>query len=127
MVVRKLLMVPLLAVILMTGGCYTQPVRHLAADVALLQEGKSTTEDVLIFLGEPDEQRQGENGSETWIYKEEKRSFFEKTPYVGQYIGSPDYRVVVVEFKNGVVVRSEYKSSDEDDLDWARDFSWQDK
>lgn len=127
MVVRKLFLVSLLAVSLLTGGCYIHPVRHLAADVALLQEGKSTTQDVLIFLGEPDEQQQGEDGREIWFYKEEDRSFFEKTPYLGKYIGSPDYRQVVVEFRNGIVVRSAYTSSDEDDLDWTKDFSWQDK
>lgn len=127
MLARKFVMVLLVAVSLLTSGCYIHPVRHLAADVALLQDGKSTKEDVLIFLGEPDQQQQGENGSEVWLYEEVERSFLEKTPYLGKYLGSPAHRQVKVEFKNGIVVRSEYTSSDEDDLDWSKDFSWQDK
>jgi len=127
MVVRKVLYVVLLALMLAVSGCYTKPVRHLAADVALLQEGKSTAEDVRIFLGDPDERREGENGEETWVYKEERKSFMEKTPYVGSYFGTPELRKVIVLFKDGIVVKSKFISSDEDDLDWSKDFSWQDK
>ena len=117
----------LLILLLLTGGCYMTPVRHLAADVALLQVGQSTKEDVLIYLGEPDQQKTNQAGEEIWIYKEENRTMVEKTPYLGKYFGSPEYRQVVVIFKNGIVVHSNYSSSDKDDLDWAEDFSWQDK
>ena len=40
------------------SGCYINPVRHLASDAALLKVGESTKEDVLVFLGEPDEQQE---------------------------------------------------------------------
>jgi hypothetical protein len=33
----------------------------------------------------------------------------------------------VITFKNGIVTGSVFSSNDEDDLDWADDFSWQKK
>ncbi len=109
------------------AGCYTTPVRHLSADAALLQAGKSTRQDVLVFLGDPDEQQELAEGVEKWLYKEKDTSFFEKTPLVGRYLGAPTYNQVVVTFRNGIVTESVYSYSDQDDLDWANDFSWQEK
>jgi len=109
------------------AGCYTTPVRHLAADAALLQAGKSTQQDVIVFLGDPDEQQVLGEGVEKWLYKEKDTSFFEKTPLVGPYLGAPAHNQVVVTFRNGIVTESVYSYSDKDDLDWANDFSWQEK
>lgn len=109
------------------SGCYIKPVRHLASDIALLTAGKSTQEDVLIFLGEPDDKQKLEDGVEKWLYTEEKATFLEKTPYVGKHIGSPEYRRAVVTLKDGVVSDASYFSKDEDDMDWADDYSWQGK
>lgn len=109
------------------SGCYTQPVRHLASDIALLQVGKTTREDVLIFLGEPDEQQDMGDGVQKWLYKEKNSSFFQKTPLVGSKLGSPEIYKVAVTLRNGVVAARDYSYSDEDDLSWSKDFSWQEK
>jgi hypothetical protein len=109
------------------AGCYTTPVRHLSADAALLQAGKSTRQDVIVFLGDPDEQQELGEGVEKWLYKEKDTSFIEKTPFLGKYLGAPTYNQVVVTFRNGIVTDTVYSYSDEDDLDWANDFSWQEK
>ncbi len=73
----------LLAASLALSGCYNKPVRHLASDAALLKIGKSSSEDVLIYMGDPDEQKVLADGVEKWLYKKEQRTFFEKIPYVG--------------------------------------------
>jgi hypothetical protein len=109
------------------SGCYINPVRHLAADIALVQVGQSTQEDVLIFLGDPDEQQVLENGTEKWLYTQAKKSGFEKTPLLGKYLGSPEVSRAVITFANGRVTDSLFSSNDEDDLNWADDFSWQNK
>jgi hypothetical protein len=109
------------------SGCYTTPVRHLASDVSLLKVGQSTEEDVLIFLGEPDEQQELGAGVEKWLYKDKEMSFLEKTPLVGKRLGSPEYRQVVVTITNNIVTEVVYSSSDADDMDWADDYSWQEK
>ena len=108
-------------------GCYTQPVRHLASDIALLQVGKSTREDVLVYLGDPDEQRAEGEGVEKWLYREKDSNLLQKTPLVGSRLGSPTFNQVVVTLRNGVVAACDYSYADEDDLDWAKDFSWQKK
>ncbi len=116
----------LLAVCIL-GGCYTTPVRHLASDVALLQVGTSTKEDVIIYLGEADEQQDMGDGVQKWLYKEKNVSLLQRTPLVGSKLGSPEYNRVVVTLKNGIVSACDYGHSDEDDMDWAKDFSWQEK
>lgn len=109
------------------AGCYITPVRHLAADIALVQVGQSTREDVLIFMGDPDDQQVLEGGIERWLYTQKKKSTVEKTPVVGKYLGSPEINRVVITFTNGIVTDSKFSSNDEDDLDWADDYSWQKK
>ncbi|EKD36365.1 MAG: hypothetical protein ACD_75C01535G0002 [uncultured bacterium] len=117
----------LLALMLVFGvtGCYVKQVRHLASDSALLKVGVSTREEVVIFLGEPDEQQEVGKGVEKWLYRDKDASFLEKTPLIGKHIGSPQYHQVVVTLRNGIVADCVYSSTDEDDMDWANDYSWQ--
>jgi hypothetical protein len=109
------------------AGCYMTPVRHLSADTALLQAGTSTRQDVIVFLGDPDEQQELGEGVEKWLYKEKDTGYLEKTPLIGRYFGSPTYNQLVITFRNGIVTDSVYSYSDDDDMDWANDFSWQEK
>lgn len=107
------------------GGCYTKPVRHLAADVALVKVGESTKDDVLVYLGTPDAEQQLGDGRERWLYKETKKELLERTPVVGKYFGTPELRQVTISFSDGVVSDTTFRSEDQDDLDWADDYSWQ--
>ncbi|MCP3887930.1 MAG: hypothetical protein GY702_03525 [Desulfobulbaceae bacterium] len=124
---RKTISLLLLLMVFGASGCYIKQVRHLAADVALIKVGESSQEDVLIFLGDPDEQVEQENGVVKWLYRETDMTLMEKTPLIGDSIGSPENILVVVTFTGGVVVDTLYQASDEDDMDWADDFSWQQK
>lgn len=117
----------LLVVIAGLSGCYNRPVRHLASDVALLKVGSSTQEDVLVFLGEPDEQQTVSEGVERWLYQKEDKTLLEKTPYVGKHFGSPQYSSVIVTLTRGIVSECTFSVTDEDELDWADDFDWQEK
>ncbi len=107
------------------SGCYNTPVRHLTSDVALLKVGQSTDEDVLIFLGAPDERQELAGGVEKWFYKNTDMTFLEKTPWVGKRFGSPRYTMVTVTLTNKIVTAVAYSSTDEDDHDWADDYPWQ--
>lgn len=127
MVLRTNFILLLLLTFVALTGCYNTPVRHLAADVALLKVGESTEEDVLIFLGPPDEQQELAAGVEKWLYNDKHMTFLEKAPLVGKRFGSPEYRRVVVTLKNKIVIEVVYSSSDPDDFGWADDFSWQEK
>jgi len=109
------------------SGCYNKPVRHLASDAALLKVGKSSSEDVLVYLGDPDEQKTLGDGVEKWLYKKEEKTLFEKIPYAGRQFGAPEYSQVVVTITDGVVTDCIFSLSDEDDKDWADDYSWQEK
>lgn len=117
----------LVATVFILSGCYNKPVRHLASDAALLKVGESTSEDVLIYLGDPDEQKTVADGVEKWLYKKEERTFFEKIPYAGKQFGAPEYSQVVVTIVKGIVTDCTFSLTDEDDLDWADDYSWQEK
>jgi len=125
--IKRLFVLLLLTAVAGLFGCYTKPVRHLVSDVALLNVGKSTRQDVLVFLGEPDEQQVIGNGVEQWTYEDEDKTFLEKFPYVGKHFGSPEYNPAVATLTNGIVTDCTFLSTDEDDNDWADDFSWQEK
>jgi len=114
-----------LLLIITSAGCYMKPVRHLASDVALVQVGKSTKEDVTIFLGEADDVAQDKDGRELWHYRDKNTNLLQKTPLVGKSFGSPELIHVVVAFTGGVVSSCDFSLSDADDLSWAKDFSWQ--
>lgn len=124
---RLLVIFAFVTILVTISGCYTTPVRHLAADVSLLKIDESTAGDVLVFLGPPDEQQDQGDGVEKWVYKDTEMSLLEKTPLIGKRLGSPEYRQVVVIITNNIVSDIVYSASDEDDLDWADDYSWQEK
>ena len=108
-----------------SSGCYNTPVRHLAADVALLKVGQTTGEDVVVFLGEPDERQELAAGVEKWIYFDKKMTVWEKTPVIGKRIGAPEYKLAMVTITNNIVTEVVYTSYDRDDLDWEDDYYWQ--
>ncbi len=117
----------LVAAVLVLSGCYNKPVRHLSSDAALLKIGSSSSEDVLVYLGDPDEQKTLGNGVEKWLYIKEEKTFLEKIPYAGKKFGAPEYSQVVVTITDGIVTECVFSLSDEDDEDWADDYSWQEK
>ncbi len=115
----------LLLLALLLTGCYNTPVKHLASDIALIKVGESTREDVLIFMGEPDEIIEHDNGVVQWLYRDQKDTFLERMPVVGNKMGTPEEIQAVVVFNGNIVKSREYTSSDEDDMKWSEDFSWQ--
>ena len=117
----------LAAAVLILSGCYNRPVRNLASDSALIKEGQSTKNDVLVFLGEPDDQQTVAKGVEKWLYKEKTATAMEKTPVFGKYLGTPGIGRVVVTFEGDLVVDCTFDAHDADDENWANDFSWQEK
>jgi len=121
------LLILLLLTPFVLSGCYNKPVRHLASDAALLKVDKSSSEDVLIYLGDPDEQKLLADGVEKWLYKKKDANIFERIPYAGKYVGAPEYSQVVVTIENGIVTEVVFSLSDEDDVGWADDYSWQGK
>ncbi|MGL1932744.1 MAG: hypothetical protein OCC45_13445 [Desulfotalea sp.] len=107
------------------AGCYNKPVRHLNSDVSLIKKGTSTRQDVLLFIGEPDDMKIAGDGLERWIYSEELRNTRESLPLIGEYLGNPDVTGVVVIMKNGIVIDTTYTASDADEVHWRDDFDWQ--
>lgn len=123
LVLRNL--VCLLFVSLVITGCYNKPVRHLASDAALIKVGESSREDVLTYLGEPDEQVIVGEGVEKWVFREYETSVLKSTPVVGKYFGPPNYGTVTVFIKDDIVAKCVYGAYDHEELDWADDFGWQ--
>lgn len=119
--------VPLLTALFLFMGCSTHPVRHLASDVSLITVGKSSRDEVLTYLGEPDSQRMVSEDTEQWAYFEEKKSLLQKTPLVGKAFNPNGYGMIVITFKGTLVVSCRYSAYDKDEFDWAGDYSWQDK
>lgn len=100
---------------LVGSGCfYRDPVRHLSSDICLITPNL-TQQEVLATLGAPDEKQKGEQG-EIWIYREVKKSFLRKTPYVGEKLGSQNYDVVTITFAGDMVSTCLYRAYNEEEL-----------
>lgn len=116
-----------LSLTLMLGGCYGKQVRNLASDAALIKVGESTRQDVLTFLGEPDNQESSDTGLEKWVFFEKEQSRLKNTPLVGKYFGEKNEGMVTIVLKGDQVVACEYGAIDHETMKWADDFDWQEK
>lgn len=115
-----------ISVLLLIAGCYSKPVRHLASDASLIKAGESSRQDVLRYLGEPDGQRTVAPGIEEYVYSEDLRSFSQRAPLLGSWLGTEGYETLIVTFTGDRVTDLEFRAYREKDRDWADDFSWQD-
>ncbi len=105
-------------------GCYNKSIRHLASDAALIKAGSSTRNDVLTYLGEPDALRILEDGSEEWVYIEEKPSDFQRAPVVGGFFEGEGYDKVLVVLKNDIVQSCQFREFADDEFDWDDESFW---
>jgi hypothetical protein len=108
-----------LCVTLLLGmtGCEKKNVRHLASDVCLVSPEKTTKEQVLTYLGQPDEQYEMADGSETWIYYDVQKTALSDTPYFGDKIGDKKYETVKVTFRGDIVQTSVYRLLTEEEFE----------
>ncbi len=117
----------LLVVGFVLTGCSNHHVRNLASDASLITIGKSTRNDVLTYLGEPDAQRMASADTEQWVYFEEDKSIFQKAPIVGKQFSPNGYGMIVITYKGDLVTDCQYTSYDKDEFGWAGNYRWQEK
>jgi outer membrane protein assembly factor BamE (lipoprotein component of BamABCDE complex) len=120
-------LIAVIVIFLCLSGCYNKKIRHLASDASLIKVGSSTRNDVLTYLGEPDGQRSLTENREEWVYLEEKPSSLQRTPVVGGYFDGRGYDKIFIILENDVVQSCQFREFEEDELDWADDFDWQEK
>ena len=83
-------------------------VRHLASDACLVTPQQSTKQDVMSYLGPPDNRQTGVDG-ERWIYYQRHESMLRKTPYIGDKLGYENYDVVIITFKGDLAKSCTYR------------------
>jgi hypothetical protein len=115
----------LLASLFLLAGCYTKQVRHLASDAALIKPGKSTRQDVLRYLGEPNGHRMVSPGVEEYVYYEDQKGSLGKMPLVGDWVDPDGYEMILVTLNGDLVSSCEFRVFNEDDQDWVDDFTWE--
>ncbi len=94
---------------IMLAACSsTTYVRHLASDASLIVPLRTTSKEVLNYLGPPDSQLKLDNGKE-WIYFQGNKSLLRKTPYIGYRFGREDYDLLEIFLKDGVVQSRVYR------------------
>jgi len=108
------------ALIIGMTGCAKKNVRHLASDVCLINPEVSTKEQVLTYLGQPDEQYEMADGSEVWFYHEVKKSMLNDTPYIGNKLGDKKYETVKVTFAGEIVRTCVYRLLSEEEFQEGR-------
>jgi hypothetical protein len=112
-------------VLFSVGGCYTKQVRHLASDAALIKPGRSTRQDVLRYLGEPNGHRTVSPGVEEYVYYEDYKGTFGKMPVVGSWIDPEGYEMILITLQGDRVTSCEFRTFNEADQDWVDDFTWE--
>jgi outer membrane protein assembly factor BamE (lipoprotein component of BamABCDE complex) len=114
----KLLLTALLLSMVLSA-CQRQPIRHYSSDVSLLLPGSTTKQEVLAYLGTPEEQRVDPREGEMWIYYQVNKSLLRKTPLLGKRMGREQYEVVIVTFQGEVVRTNTYRSLDRQEFEQA--------
>ncbi len=116
---------PVVFLLFLFSGCYNRPVRHLASDVGLITPGKTTKEEVLLYLGEPDTSRRRAPDVEEFVYTARHRTgLLRNTPLLGRYLDENRAETVVVTITDGVVTDCRFTLEEKGDRDWADDFTW---
>ena len=111
----------ILAVLVFLVGCSSKPVRHLASDAALVEVGKSTRQDVVRYLGQPDRRRSLSPGMEEYVYYNERKGFLGKLPFVGNLIDPASYEMILVILDGDMVTDCDFLVHKEDDEDGVAD------
>lgn len=108
---RNVSMLLCLVIVFSLSGCFgrSQPAQHLAADVILLTPGSSNKQEVLSFLGRPDQQGTTAGGDEVWLYYHADKNWLYSIPYVGSKVGSKHYDMVIVTFAGELVKNSLFR------------------
>jgi hypothetical protein len=111
----------ILATLLLLVGCSSKPVRHLASDAALIEPSKSTRQDVVRYLGQPDRRRSLSPGVEEYVYYNERKGFLGGLPFVGKLADPTSYEMIQVTLDGDMVTDCDFLVHKEDDEDWATD------
>lgn len=106
-------------------GCYNQPVRHLAGDVILIKAGETTRQEAKSIMGEPDSTRKLSATAEEWLYQEEDKSLWQKTPLVGDSFSAKGYKTVALTVEGDVVTAARFGTYNKDEFAWKEDCRWQ--
>ena len=105
-----------LSVVLTVTACSNKQVRYLASDVCLVEPEKTTKQEVLSYLGQPDEQYVEPTGEEVWVYFDEKKNLLSDTPYIGDKVGDQKFEMVTVTFDGDIVRTTVYRSMSEEEF-----------
>jgi hypothetical protein len=111
----------ILAVLLFLVGCSSKPIRHLASDAALVEPGKSTRQDVVRYLGQPDRHRSLSPGVDEYVYYNERKGFFGNLLFVGNLIDPDSYEMIQITLDGDMVTDCDFLVHKEDDEDRATD------
>jgi hypothetical protein len=122
---RRLIFAGFIIAVLLSG-CYSKPVRHLASDASLIKAGESTRQDVLRYIGEPDGHRTVAPSVEEYVYHEERKNIFGRTPLVGSMVGKEGDEMLIITLTGDMVSHVEFRTFGKGDRNWADDFTWDD-
>jgi len=73
----------------------------------------TTRQEVISFLGEPDQKITNAEKSEVWLYLKVNKSYSKKLPLLGAKLGDQNYETVTVTFDGDLVKTCLYRQFDE--------------
>lgn len=107
---HKATLLGLLALATLIAGCESKEyVRHLSSEACLITPQQTNKKELQAYLGPPDKKQTLANGNEEWTYFQQNKSLLRKTPYIGKKLGSEEYDVMIVVFRDEVVDACQYR------------------
>ena len=106
---KKAIFLLLAVVTLLFSGCASHEIRHLASDASLISPGQTSQQQILGLLGPPDQKQELKQGGEVWRYYQANKSLMRKTPFVGSHLGTENYDLLTITFRDQRVVDCVYR------------------
>ncbi len=105
------------------GACSDKRVRHLASDASMITPGKTSREDVILYLGEPDSQRSVGPGVDEYVYYEDQRDVLRRTPVIRSVVDAQGFEMVVVTITGDIVTECDFRAFDDADVERSEDLT----
>ncbi len=85
----------------------SSPQKYLTVDASILQKDMEK-EEIEKLLGYPDAVTTSEVGNEEWYYYNDNTHFWQKTPFLGRYLGSREVETLRITLRDGRVLKWVY-------------------
>ena len=102
--ILKLILFLLIGTLALELASCSSPQKYITVDASVLQKGMKKHE-VKKLVGYPAAVTINKDGDEDWYYYNDNAHFWQKTPFLGKYLGTHEVETLMITFRNGKVLK----------------------